>query len=204
MTFRWIRLSGLEVFDLDIASIVLVACAVFGICFLADKGFTKIFRGKVQHSSGLSVRLSKRYGSIGLIIAVIGLAAVFAGFSEGWVLGTGGIILILTGIGLVTYYMTFGIFYDEDSFVLTTFGKRSAEYRYGDIKAQQLYVSYGNVIIELYMNDGRTVQLQSRMNGVYPFLDKAFEMWVQQTGRKREECTFHDPDNSIWFPALED
>lgn len=184
--------------------IILVACAVFAICFLLDKVFTKVFRSKVQHNSGLSVRVNKRYGSLGLIIMVVGLAAVFAGFSEEWVLAAGGAVLILIGIGLVVYYMTFGIFYDEDSFILTTFGKRSGQYRYSDIKAQQLYNSYGNIIIELYLADGRTVQLQSGMTGVYPFLDKAFELWLQQTGRKQEECTFHDPDNCVWFPALEE
>ena len=42
-----------------IFSVLLVAAVVFGICFLADKGFTKIFRGQVQHRSGLSVRPNK-------------------------------------------------------------------------------------------------------------------------------------------------
>lgn len=189
---------------MDFASFILVAALVFGLCFLVDKGFTKLFRGKVQHQSGLSVRLSKRYGSVGLIIAILGLAAVFTGFSDGWLLSVGGCLLILMGVCLVVYYMTFGIFYDEDSFILTTFGKRSNTYRYRDIKAQQLYISYGTTVIELHMTDGRTVQLQSQMKGVYPFLDKAFEMWLQQTGRHREDCTFHDPDNSCWFPPVED
>ncbi len=189
---------------MDFASFFLVAALVFGLCFLADKGFTKLFRGKVQHQSGLSVRLSKRYGSVGLIIAIVGLAALFTGFSNGWILPVGGCLLILMGVSLVVYYMTFGIYYDEDSFILTTFGKRSNTYRYRDIKAQQLYISYGTTIIELHMTDGRTVQLQSKMNGVYPFLDKAFEMWLQQMGRRREDCTFHDPDNSCWFPPVED
>lgn len=189
---------------MEIAFMLLVGGAVFGICYLVDKGFTKLFRSKAQHASGLSVRLSKHYGSIGLILAVLGIAAVFSGMQEGLLLSVCGGLLILTGICLITYYMTFGIFYDEDSFVLTTFGKRSTVYRYGDIKAQQLYVSYGTVIIELIMVDGRAVQLQSKMNGVYPFLDKAFEMWLQQTGRRREDCAFYDPDNSCWFPSLED
>ena len=51
--------------------------------------------------------------------------------------------------------MTFGIFYDDDGFVLTTFGKPSKLYAYKDIKAQQIYTGSGNVIIELYMVDGR-------------------------------------------------
>ena len=58
--------------------VLLVAAAVFGICYLVDKGFTKLFRSQQQHQSGLSVRHSKHYGSIGLVVAVLGLAAVFS------------------------------------------------------------------------------------------------------------------------------
>lgn len=189
---------------MEIVAIIIVAALVFGICFLMDKGFTKLFRSKQQHSSGLSVRFSRRYGSIGLIMAVLGLAAVFTGGSEELLLVICGAILILGGICLVVYYMTFGIFYDEDAFVYTSFGKKSTTYHYRDIRSQQLYNSYGNIVIELHMTDGRSIQLQSSMEGVYPFLDKAFAMWLQQTGRDREECTFHDPQNSCWFPPLED
>ncbi len=181
---------------------VLIVCAlVFGICFLFDKSFTKIFRGKVQHTSGLSVRLNKRFGSAGLILFVLGLAAVFAG---GWLMIVSGAILMVVGVGLVVYYMTFGVFYNAESFVYTSFGKRSYTYRYGDICAQKLYNTSGNIVIELHMTDGRGVQLQAGMVGVYPFLDKAFAGWLEQTGRPRESCDFYDPDNSCWFPPVED
>lgn len=184
-------------------TIILIAAVVFGLCYLIDKSFNKIFRNKAQHASGLSVRLSKRYGSIGLIIFVVGIAAIFTGLSDGWVLTAGGAILMLTGAALVVYYMTFGIFYDEKGFVLTTFGKRSKTYDYKDICTQQLYMTAGNVIIELHMADGRSVQLQSAMTGVYSFLDTAFEAWLVQTGRKKEDCDFYDPQNSCWFPGME-
>ena len=65
-----------------IAAMILVIALVFGLCFLVDKGFTKLFRGKVQHQSGKSVRLSKRYGSIGIIMFAIGVAAVFMGINN--------------------------------------------------------------------------------------------------------------------------
>ena len=188
---------------MEFALIVIVAAAVFGLCFLVDKIFTKLFRGKQQHHSGLAVRLSKRYGSIGLIMAVVGLAAVFTGISDGIVLTVCGGILIAAGIGMVIYYMTFGVFYDDEAFVYTSFGKKSITSRYGDIQCQQLYNSYGNIVIELRMTDGRTVQLQSAMDGVYPFMDKAFTMWLRQTGRRQEDCSFYDPQNSCWFPPVE-
>lgn len=188
---------------MGIGTILLVAGLVFCVCFLADRGFTKIFRNKPEHKTGLAVRLNKKYGSVGLIIAVIGIAALFVKES-GWILPVGGIILILLGICLVVYYMTFGLFYDDETFVLTTFGKRSIRYRYCDIVGQQLYQSYGTVIVELYLKNGRTVQLQSGMDGMYPFMDHAFSAWLRQTERKREDCSFYDPENSCWFPPAEE
>ena len=118
------------------------------------------------------------------------------------VLLAGGIIVLLMGAALITYYLTFGVFYDDDSFILTTFGKKSVTYRFADIRMQQLYVVQGgNIVIELHLSDGRALSLQSGMEGTYPFLDHAFTAWCRQTGRDPENCPFHDPANSLWFPT---
>lgn len=182
--------------------ILVIAAVIFGLCFLVDKLFTRTFRGQPQHRSSLSVRLSKRYGSIGVILAVLGVVAIFVGVDDGWLLTAGGAVLIVGGCALAVYYMSFGVFYDEDGFVLTTFGKRSGTYRYADIQTQQLYMVSGGVVVELHLTDGRTVQLQSTMDGMYPFMDYAFEAWLRQTGRTREACSFYDPQNSCWFPPF--
>ena len=183
---------------------IVVAALTFGTCYLIDKGFNKKFRGKVQHTSGLSVRLNKRYATIGIVLFFLGVCAVFAGFTDYLALSIGGFIVALIGIALIVYYMTFGIFYDQDSFILTTFGKRSTTYLYNQIAGQLLYNASGNILIELHLNDGRSVNLQAGMVGVYPFLDTAFENWCRQTERDPEKCTFHDPDNSLWFPSMEE
>ena len=190
---------------MDFLAIIVMAAVTFGVCFLLDKGFTKVFRGTRQHQTGLSVRLSKRYGSGGLLLAVLGVVAIFSGLSNSTVLLVGGIFVLLLGVGLIVYYMTFGVYYDEDSFVLTTFGKKSKTYTFRDIRGQQLYtVTGGSTIIELHMQDGRAVSLQSNMTGVYLFLDAAFAGWCRQTGRNAADCPFYDPENSRWFPALEE
>ena len=183
---------------------ILVAAAVFGLCFAVDKGFAKSFRNQIQHKSGLSVRLSKRYALFGLILTVVGILAICMGLTDGSVLLWGGVIVLLMGAGLITYYLTFGIFYDADSFIFTTFGKKSVVYSFSDIREQKLYVVQGgSIIVELHMADGRAVSLQSTMEGTYPFLDHAFAAWCRQTGRNPEECEFHDPSNSLWFPMEE-
>ena len=185
--------------------VLLIAALVFGACYLFDKGFEKLFRSQEQHYSGLSVRLNKRYAAFGAILIALGVAAFFTGMESGWVLKAGGILVALMGAALVTYYATFGIFYDDNSFILTTFGKKSQTYRYRDIQGQKLYVLQGGgIVVELHLTDGRAASLQSAMIGVYPFLDHAFAAWCRQTGRDPESCDFHDTVNHLWFPSVED
>ena len=185
--------------------ILLIAAAVFGVCFLVDKAFAKLFRSKAQHRSGKAVRANKRYGLFGVILSVLGIMAVCVGIADGSVLLWGGIIVLLMGLGLAVYYLSFGVFYDGETFLLSRFGKKELAYRFSDIQGQKLYlVQGGNVIIELHMADGGTVSLQSTMDGVYPFLDTAFAAWCLQTGRDPQSCDFHDPSQSLWFPTVEE
>ena len=189
---------------MGIVIVLVIAALTFGICYLFDKGYTNTFRNKIQHHSGLAVRLNKRYAIFGLILTVLGILAVCSGIGGDTVLLVGGIAVLLIGLGLITYYLTFGIFYDADTFLYTSFGKKSVEYRFGDILTQQLYVVQGGgIIIELHLKDGKAVSLQSAMEGTYPFLDHAFSAWCRQTGRDPESCDFHDPSQSLWFPAEE-
>ena len=185
--------------------ILLIAAAVFGLCFAVDKAFSKLFRSKAQHRSGMAVRANKRYGLFGVILSVLGIMAICVGISDGSVLLWGGVIVLLMGICLAVYYLSFGVFYDGETFLLSRFGKKEVTYRFSDIKGQKLYlVQGGNIIIELHMADGGTVSLQSTMDGVYPFLDTAFAAWCLQTGRDPQSCDFHDPSQSLWFPTVED
>jgi len=186
-------------------TIVLVIAGTLLLCWLVDKGFEKIFRSKPQHVSGKSVRLNKYYSVGGLLLMVLGISSLFSGTANDAALLTyGGVLLLVVGIALIVYYMTFGLFYDDDSFLVTTFGKKSTAYRYADIQSQQLYRNQGgSVLIELFLRDGRSVQLQSTMKDVYAFMDTAFAGWCHQRGIKKEDCAFYDPDNSCWFPGVE-
>ena len=190
---------------MEFVIIALIVAAIFGLCYLVDKAFTKVFRSKAQHRSGLAVRANKRYGIFGVVLSSLGVLAVCVGITDGAVLLVGGAIVLLMGLGLAAYYLSFGIFYDGETFLYCRFGKTDVAYRYADILGQKLYlVQGGNIIIELHMADGSTVSLQSPMDGVYPFLDTAFAAWCMQTGRDPLTCDFHDPRQSLWFPTVED
>ena len=185
--------------------ILIIAALVFLICWGVDKLFTKLFRSKAQHRSGLAVRASKRYGIFGVIFSVLGILSVLIGTTGDKVLLWAGLVVLLMGAGLAVHYLSFGIFYDGESFLLCRFGKKSQEHRYDEILSQKLYVlTGGSSLIELTLKDGSTVSVQSTMDGVYPFMDTAFAGWCMETGRKMEECDFYDPSKSWWFPHEED
>ena len=113
---------------------------------------------------------------------------------------------LIVGAGLVVYYLSFGVFYDEDTLLLTGFGKKPRSWKFCQIRSQKLYmIQGGSVVVELHMDDGNTVSVQTRsMEGTYPFLDHAFSAWCRQKGICPETCEFHDPSNSKWFPDTEE
>lgn len=185
--------------------ILFVAAATFLLCFLIDKGYTRLFRNRAQHRSGLSVRQNKRYGSIGFVLAVIGVAALMTVDLSNIALLVGSGLIILLGVGLIVYYMSSGIYYDDDSFIVESLGKRRLVYRYGQIVHQQLYVLQGGgTIVELHMENGKAVQVVSNMPGYDQFLQYAFRRWCHQKGIAPEKCDFYDPENSVWFPSKEE
>ena len=183
---------------------IVTAAVAFGICRVVDKGLQKLLRNKAEHLAGLAGRVNKRYGVFGIILSAIGIAAMVSGAGEDKVLLWGGLIVLLLGVSFAVYYLSFGIFYGEDSFLVSSLGKKSDAYRYSDIEGQKLYlITGGNIVVELQMRGGKTVSLQSTMDGVYPFLDTAFSGWCRQKGLAEDQCDFHDPSKSWWFPHEE-
>ena len=184
--------------------VILVVAATFGCCYFLDKGYTRLFRSKAQHQSGLAVKPAKRYAIFGLILVLLGVLGVITGVSDGKVLLFGGIIVGLMGIALLCYYLGTGIYYDADSFIVSNFGKKARVYRFGEIAQQKLYlVQGGGIIVELYLEAGGSVSINSGMDGMYPFLDHAFAAWCRQKSIDPESCDFHDPSQSLWFPMEE-
>ena len=190
---------------MSLISTVVIAALVFGSCYLIDKLFTAKFRSTAQHRSGMAVRVNKRYGVFGVGLSVLGVLAIGVGITGGVALMIGGAVVLIMGICLAVYYLTHGIFYDGESFLLASFRKEDRLYHYRDIKEQKLFlVQGGSVIIELYLNDGSSVSLQSSMDGVYLFLDTAFSGWCMQKDIDPQSCSFHDPSKSWWFPHEEE
>ena len=190
---------------MNILSMLLIAAVVFGACRVIDVLFTNAFRSKAQHRSGMAGRVNKRYGVFGVGLIVLGVLAIGVGVTGGLALVLGGAVVLIMGICLSVYYLTHGIFYDGESFLVSSFRKEDRVYLFDQIQEQKLYlVQGGSVIIELYMTDGTSVSLQSSMDGVYLFLDTAFAGWCLQRGIDPQTCDFHDPSKSWWFPHEEE
>ena len=184
--------------------VLVIVVITFGLCFGVDKGFTKLFRNKAQHRSGMSVRQNKRYGSMGFVLAVIGFAALITTNFDNVALLIGSGVLLVVGAGLVVYYLSSGIYYDEDGFIVETMRRKRQTYRYDQIVHQQLYVLQGGgTIVELHMDTGNAVQVVSNMPGYREFLSYAFRKWCQQKGIDPETCDFHKPEEQLWFPMKE-
>ncbi len=190
---------------MDYIVIILLAAGTFGLCFLADKGFQKAFRSRREHISGKAVRLNKKYGTFGMILIALGLAGALTGLPGNWTMVAAGAVLTVVGIGLAVYYLTFGIFYDGESFLYAAFCRKARRCTYGDIRCQQLYILQGgSILVELHMADGSAVPVQLSLTGAPEFLTAAAQAWAAQTHTDLENAPFYDPDNSRWFPDKED
>ena len=185
---------------------LLVIAATFGVMFLLDKGLTKLFRSRDQHRSGTAVRLKKHYGILSLAMMALGALGIITFFADGnIILLLGGVLVLPGGAALGLYYLTHGIFYDNDTFLYTTFGNRSVSYRYADIVAQKLYeIQGGTLLVELHMTDGKAVSVQTTMEGAKTFLDKAAHARMRQLGLNSHECSWFDETEGRWFPPVED
>lgn len=185
---------------------LLVIAATFGAMYLMDKGLTRLFRSREQHRSGTAVRLKKHYGILSLAMIILGILGILTFFFDGNViLLLGGVLVAPGGAVLGIYYLTHGIFYNDDSFLYVTFGNNAREYRYADIQGQKLYeIQGGTLLVELHMRDGRAVSVQFSMEGAPSFLDKAAHARMRQLGLNSHECSWFDESQGRWFPPVEE
>ena len=184
--------------------VLIVAALTFLVCFGLDKLFTKLLRSQAQHHSGTAVRLRKGYAIAGLLLLLLAAIMLVNGMVDDSALMTAAFVLLLIiGIGLVVYYISYGIFYDRDTFLVTSFGKKNRVYRYSQITGQLLYRTNDAVMVELHLDTGASVAVYSNMAGAYAFLDAAFAAWCRQRDVEPESCDFHDPSNHLWFPSAE-
>lgn len=182
---------------------LILGALIFAACFAVDKLFTKFFRSQAQHHSGTAVRLSKGYAIAGLALLVLSALVLTVQMEGSQALRRFcAALLLAVGAGLTGYFLRYGIFYDKETFLFTPFLGKSRTYSYRNIRGQLLYRTNSAILIELHMQDGTTVTVHSSMPGAYAFLDTAFAGWRRQNGLDSTPCPFHDPQNHLWFPTM--
>ena len=62
----------------------------------------------------------------------------------------------------------------------------------------------GTLVVEMYMDDGKSVSVQTSMIGAYDFLDKAAHARFRQLGQNSFEQDWFDEEKSCWFPPVEE
>ena len=189
---------------MQLVATLIILAVMFGLCFLVDKLFTRLFRSRKEQRSGLAVHYNKRTALFGLLLVVLGIFSTMTGAEKSLFLLIGGIVVLLGGIVLLVYYLSFGIFYDDESILVSAFLKKSRTYVYADIVHQTVLIAGGSLLAEVYFTDGSSLTVASNMDGAVPFLDHAFTRWCKAKGLDPKECDFHDPSKFRWFPAEEE
>ena len=188
---------------MQLVATLIILAAMFGLCFLVDKLFTRLFRSRKEQRSGLAVHYNKRTALFGLLLVVLGIFSTMTGAQKSLFLLIGGIVVLLGGIALLVYYLSFGIFYDDESILVSAFLKKSRTYVYSDIVHQTVLIAGGTLLAEVYFADGSAITVASNMDGAVPFLDHAFARWCEARGIAPDQCAFHDPGQFRWFPEEE-
>ena len=113
---------------------LIIAAATFGVMYGLDKLFTKFFRNQAQHHSGTAVRLKKGYGIAAIALGLLAVMSLMQyALNRETLMLVCAIVLAVMGGGLGAYYLTHGIFYDDESFLFTSLGRKPVTHRYGDI-----------------------------------------------------------------------
>lgn len=189
---------------MQIVAFLIFIGLIFGLCFLVDKLFTRLFRNRKEHRSGLAVHYNKRTALFGLLLAVLGIFSTITGVEKSRFLLIGGIVVLIGGILLLAYYLSFGIYYDDKTILVSGFLKKNRSFAYGDIVHQTVLIAGGSLMAEVYFENGSAITVQAHMDGGIAFLDYAFARWCEVKGLNPKECAFHDPSKFRWFPAEEE
>ena len=175
---------------------LLFAGAVFGLCFLVDKG-TGILRRRGANAP--AVRLPLRYplAVAGLPLVALG-CCVYAWANRSWLFAAAA-VCFLSVAGFVVYcYRSTRIDYDEAEFTFRR-GKTQKTFRFSDIDGQRVAVSRRSCCLVLCLGRDEVV-LYSNMQGFHPFLEAAFTGWCRGRGLNPAEQDWHSPANHQWFP----
>ena len=178
---------------------ILLVAVIFGLVALADLLLKKLFPKNSAMKSGKAVRMPRYSAIFGIIMTLLSIIALlFLPMESEKFLMLGCVVVLIMGVYLLTSYIRFGVFYDDEQFVYRTLMKKAKTYRYGDIEAQKAFLAKSGLNTTLYVA-GDEIQLYSAMQGLSDFLNKAFFRWCEQKGIDPDTVE-NDPSMLVFFP----
>ena len=173
---------------------------VFLVCFLIDT-LVKRLRPKTELEKGkLVVRLPRRSAIFGVLLLFFPLVVVLFFMPEGGsvIISVGCAVSAVLGIVLLVSYFSFAIWYDDETFLYKSFRHKKTLYHYSQIKGQRSLLTRGGDNTILFVADDE-INLYSAMQGLGPFLSKAFYKWCQCKSIEPSSVE-NNPSMLTWFP----
>lgn len=182
--------------------LLIVAAAVFGLCFLVDRLLQKLFPRSELQKSKSTVRMPRRCIVIGVMLLFVSFAVLLFFAAGDALLLIGSIVGMLMGALLIVYYFSFCIYYDDEAFLYRDLRHGKTRYTYGQIRGQRSLMTRSGVNATLFVA-GDSVMLTSVMQGVSAFLQHAFFRWCAEKGVDPDSIE-NDPRMLTFFPDPDD
>ena len=146
------------------------------------------------------MRLPRRSAIFGILLLFFPLVVVLFFMPEGGsvIISAGCAVSAVLGIVLLVSYFSFAIWYDDETFLYKSFRHKKTLYHYSQIKGQRSLLTRGGVNSILFVADDE-INLYSAMQGLNPFLSKAFYKWCQCRGIEPDSVQ-NNPAMLTWFP----
>lgn len=179
--------------------IAIVCALVFLICFGIDKLVQRLFPKTELEKGKNVVRPARRSAVFGVILTFAAVAVTVFRISKepDVLLLLGCAVAFILGVILLVSYFSFAIYYDNESFLYRSYG-RKREFHYGQIRGQRTLMTRGGYNAVLFVDDTE-IDLYSSMQNVNVFLGKAFYRWCEQKGIDPNSVE-NNPRMMSWFP----
>ena len=181
--------------------LLIVAAVVFGLCFLLDRLFQKLFPKSDLQKSKKTVRMPRRCVVFGILLLTVSFAVLLF-FGSDTLLLIGSIVGMLLGALLLGYYFSFSICYNDEAFLYRDLRHRKTQYTYAQILGQRSLMTRSGINVTLLVADD-SVMLTSAMEGASAFLQHAFFRWCGEKGIDPDSVE-NNPRMLTFFPDPDD
>ena len=179
---------------------LLLIAVIFGLVALVDFVFGKLFPKAKVKKTEKAVRAPRYSFIVGILIVFLGIMGLLFYTEADVFLRIGMVIAMVMGLYMAVNYISFGIFYDDETFTYRTLTKKAVTFRYADITGQRSFLARSGLNVTLLAGETE-VPLNGSMQGVADFMNHAFFAWCRQKGLD-PDAQEYDPRTLRYFPEV--